>query len=83
MKLTQTLLEWVLTSAFLILAVTALRALLGRRVSAGLRYALWAVVLVRLLVPVSISMGVTVPKLPAWEPPEVTAVMERPALLET
>ena len=54
MKLTQTLLEWVLTSAFLILAVAALRALLGRRVSAGLRYALWAVVLVRLLVPVQL-----------------------------
>ena len=45
------LIEWVLTSALLILAVIALRALLGRRISAGLRYALWAVVLVRLLVP--------------------------------
>lgn len=54
MKLTQTLFEWVFTSAFLILAVLALRALLGRRVSAGLRYALWAVVLVRLLVPVQL-----------------------------
>ncbi len=45
MKLTQTLLEWTLTSALLILVITALRALLGKRVSAGLRYALWAVVL--------------------------------------
>ena len=54
MKLTQMLLEWVLTSSFLILAVLALRALLGRRVSAGLKYALWAVVLVRLLVPVQL-----------------------------
>ena len=54
MKLTQTLLEWVLTSAFLILAVAALRALLGRRMGAGLRYALWAVVLARLLVPVQL-----------------------------
>ena len=45
------LMEWVLTSALLILAVVALRALLGRRISAGLRYALWAVVLIRLLVP--------------------------------
>ena len=50
----QILMEWVLTSALLILAVTALRALLGRRISAGLRYALWAVVLVRLLVPVQL-----------------------------
>ena len=47
----QMLMEWVLTSALLILTVTTLRALLGRRISAGLRYALWAVVLLRLLVP--------------------------------
>lgn len=54
MKLTQTLLEWVVTSAVLILVVLTLRALLGKRVSARLRYALWAVVLVRLLVPVQL-----------------------------
>jgi len=48
------LLEWVVISTLLILAVTALRALLGKRVSAGLRYGLWAVVLVRLLVPVQL-----------------------------
>lgn len=48
------LLEWVFTSIFLIFVVLALRAALGKRVSAGLRYALWAVVLVRLLVPVQL-----------------------------
>ena len=48
------LVEWVFTSAFLILVVLALRAALGKRVSARLRYALWAVVLVRLLVPVQL-----------------------------
>ncbi len=48
------LLEWVCTSMFLILVVLALRAALGKRVSAGLRYALWAVVLMRLLVPVQL-----------------------------
>lgn len=48
------LLEWVFTSAFLILVVLALRAALGKRIGAGLRYALWAVVLVRLLVPVQL-----------------------------
>ena len=48
------LLEWVFTSAFLILVVLALRAALGKRMSAGLRYVLWAVVLVRLLVPVQL-----------------------------
>ncbi len=46
--------EWALTSSFLILAVLALRALLGRRVSARLRYALWAVALVRLLIPIQL-----------------------------
>ncbi len=48
------LLEWVCTASFLILAVLALRAAFGRRVSARLRYALWLVVLVRLLVPVQL-----------------------------
>ena len=46
------LMEWALTSSLLILAVIVLRALLGKRISAALRYALWAVVLMRLLVPV-------------------------------
>ena len=92
MKLTQTLLEWVLTSAFLILAVAALRALLGRRVSAGLRYALWAVVLARLLVPVQLFTtpvsGTSVLRetgveqwvtAPAVEPDSVPAVSAVPA----
>lgn len=58
-------LEWTLTASLLILAVTALRALLGKRVSAGLRYALWGVVLARLLVPVQIFPIFT----PAASPP--------------
>ena len=49
--MTQLLLEWVVTASLLILAVLALRALLGKRISAGLKYTLWAVVLIRLLVP--------------------------------
>ena len=44
-------LEWALTSSFLILVVLLLRGVLGRHISACLRYALWAVVLLRLLVP--------------------------------
>ena len=52
--MTVMLLEWIATSVFLILVVLALRAALGRRISAGLRYALWGVVLVRLLVPVQL-----------------------------
>ena len=49
--MTRLLLERVVSASLLILAVIALRTLLGRHISAGLRYALWAVVLVRLLVP--------------------------------
>ncbi len=70
MKLTQTLLEWTLTSALLILVMTALRALLGKRVSAGLRYALWAVVLARLLVPVQLYIS---PIAKMWAVTEIRA----------
>lgn len=48
-----TLLQWFFTSSVLILAVLALRRLLGGRISPRVKYALWAVVLVRLLVPIS------------------------------
>lgn len=43
--------EWILTSSLLILTVTALRAVLKGRISLRLQYALWLVVLVRLLLP--------------------------------
>jgi len=46
------MLKWTVSSCFLILAVLALRAALGQKISARLRYALWAPVLVRLLIPV-------------------------------
>lgn len=65
--------EWIASSSLLILVVLLLRAALGKRISAGLRYGLWAVVLVRLLVPVSFfswSVTATIPQLPAWTVPE-------------
>ncbi len=74
------LLEWVFTAVFLILAVLALRAAFGKRVSARLRYALWAVVLVRLLVPVQLF---TSPIAGTWIFSEITteeAVDSRPAV---
>ncbi|MBD5161787.1 MAG: hypothetical protein HDT14_07220 [Oscillibacter sp.] len=67
--MTTGLTEWVISASALILVVLLLRSLLGKRISAGLRYALWAVVLVRLLVPVPL-FAVTVPQLPKWTPPE-------------
>ncbi len=42
---------WVASSCAMILAVILIRAVFGKRMSAGLRYALWALVLLRLLIP--------------------------------
>lgn len=47
------MLEWIVTSCALILIVIALRYLLRGRIALRLQYALWALVLVRLLVPIS------------------------------
>ena len=47
------MLEWAMTSSVLILVVLALRRLLSGKISLRLQYGLWALVLVRLLVPVS------------------------------
>ena len=43
--------DWIVTSSVLILAVTALRYLLRGRIALRLQYALWLVVLLRLLLP--------------------------------
>ena len=45
--------EWILSSSVLIAVVILLRLLLKGRISLRLQYALWTLVLVRLLVPVS------------------------------
>lgn len=47
--------EWIVSSSALIAVVILLRAVLKGKLSLRLQYALWAVVLVRLLVPVSIG----------------------------
>ena len=44
-------LVWVISSSALILVVLVLRAVFGKRMGAGLRYALWGLVLIRLLIP--------------------------------
>lgn len=43
--------DWIIGSSILILAVFVIRKLFGTRISSRFRYALWAVVLVRLLCP--------------------------------
>ena len=64
------MIEWVVSSCILILAVIALRYLLRGKISLRLQYALWLLVLVRLLIPVSfgstdISVMSVVEKAPA------------------
>ena len=46
--------EWILSSSILIAAVLAIRLLLRGKISLRLQYAMWAVVLVRLLLPVQL-----------------------------
>lgn len=45
--------EWIITSSALILIIAAFRYLLRGKISLRLQYALWAIVLIRLLVPFS------------------------------
>ena len=49
--------EWIVTSSVLILIIAALRYLLRGRISLRLQYALWAVVLLRLLLPVQLPLS--------------------------
>ncbi|HIY06287.1 MAG TPA: M56 family metallopeptidase [Candidatus Evtepia faecigallinarum] len=49
------MIEWAVTSSVLILVVLVLRRCLKGRMSLRLQYALWALVLLRLLVPVSLG----------------------------
>lgn len=51
------MLEWIISSAVLLAAVIAVRYALRGRLRPGVQYAMWAIVLVRLLVPVSFGSG--------------------------
>ena len=43
--------NWILSSSVLVAAIVGIRAVLGKRISMRLRYGLWLLVLVRLLIP--------------------------------
>ncbi len=74
------LIQWAVTSSVLILAVILVRTLLGKRMGAGLRYALWAVVLLRLLIPVQLfSVPVPGPVRDALEPLAAQTAVPAPA----
>ncbi len=74
------LIEWAVTSSILILMVALVRALLGKRMGAGARYALWGLVLLRLLIPVQL-FSVPVPESvrDALEPPASQTAVPAPA----
>ncbi|MBQ2323920.1 MAG: M56 family metallopeptidase, partial [Oscillospiraceae bacterium] len=55
-------LTWILSSCVLIAAVAAIRALFGKKLRPGVRYALWLLVLIRLLYPGTVAQSpVSVP----------------------
>ena len=72
--------EVLLTSSALILALLVLRLVFRRRISRRVQYALWLLVLVRLLVPVSLP-GTPVSLLTAAEPVVQRLETERPLTL--
>lgn len=47
------MINWILTSSILIVVILLIRKLFGEKLSPGVQYGLWLLVLVRLLVPVS------------------------------
>ena len=58
--------QWIISSSLLIAAVLCIRAIGGDKLSARLRYALWGLVLLRLLIPGSI--GESALSLQRWMP---------------
>lgn len=68
---------WVLTSSILILVIAGLRQLLKGKIAPGFQYALWLLVLVRLLVPGSLTASpISVENLLPRETESRTAVLE-------
>ena len=49
------MINWIITSSILIVGVIILRRILRGRISLRLQYALWGLVLLRLLLPVSVG----------------------------
>lgn len=75
--------EWILSSSVLILVVIGLRTVLKGKITLRLQYALWALVLLRLLIPVNFgSSAMSVSNLTAAEEVTVTAdsIQEFPQL---
>ena len=81
------MIEWIVTSCILTLILLGIRFLFLGKISLRLQYALWAVLLVRLLLPVTFgSSSASAANIPAAmaQQPQVQAVVEvlRPAPME-
>ena len=72
------LLEITVYSAVLMLAVLLVRLLLRRWLSPALKYALWFIVLLRLLVPVTLESGFHLFRLPESQLAAVTTQQQTP-----
>ena len=72
--------EWILSSSILILVVIALRTVFKGKISLRLQYAIWCLVLVRLLIPVSFgSTDISVANLTAkTEAPSIVIQSAKP-----
>ena len=68
--------EWIVTSSVLIGILLLLRWLLKHKISMRLRYGLWLLVLVRLLIPLSIPSGISIMNLI----PEATPEQPKPSI---
>ncbi len=77
--------EWIVSSSVLIAVVLLLRSVLKGKISLRLQYALWTLVLVRLMVPVSfgdtaLSVGNLTQKAAASEPAQVVSALSETEL---
>ncbi len=67
------MIEWIVTSCILILIIIVLRTVLKGKLSLRLQYALWGLVLIRLLVPITFGhTGISVTNLTAAAPVQDT-----------
>ena len=73
--------EWIISASVLILIVLLLRVLLRERISMRLRYGLWALVLLRLLLPFSLGSSQMSVMTPIAQQAAVSGVMQPPAVV--
>ena len=76
------LISWCVTSSILLAVFLLLRGALFRKLSPRVRYALWGVVLLRLLVPFQIP-SLSLPAAAADLTPELSTISERPIFPNT